>query len=561
MKIVLRSFERIMREKKQTVSLLLAMVIILIFATYLPSKDFRSFKTPDENYQYLLMKEYANHGRLFLARNYSVIDVENLLHPRQFVTFNNKIVPFNYVGLPVIYAPFYVFLGEKVKLVLPAIFAILLYSYLTKIAISLFGEGVRHYTWVGFIACTPVIYYLNYPFFNFTLAFVFFTIGLYYLLLFNRYDKNKYLVLSFLFYSISIFVRYHYILFVLLMFAAVSYTNSRKFMLNFLKFMNGILFIGLLPIMWINAELYGDPLLVGYTLINLVNEYKPYTNPFESTPLKYLFPYPIIPEFILKNVVRLIVFFEPALFIFCLVGLVSFLKENLAKLHLKKVLLSTMFISYLIIFTGSSPTWRSFEFEYIGFDISIIRYWILLYIFMSLFLINGIKKIKDQNRLLFVFLVTFLIINSNLSLFVTKGQNLIDESWVLKNQDGMGKMLYDYLKKKEGDNLQNVVVYTDFGDKILSPLGLDVATWWPSWQQPQVNYNPEKISASMVRIHEYGKTVYIIKTKKYINVEELNRILQEKGYELVIVLRYDEWEVFKLVRFRDHEISENKYST
>ena len=532
-----------MKFKHKIVYYISILILVSVTSAYLPSQDFNSLLSPDENYNYILMKEYAEHGRLFLLEDYSSLDHENLLHPRQFVTFYNKIVPFNYVGLPVIYAPFYLFLGESIKVAMSIVLAVISILYLTKIAIHLFGGEVRYYSWLGFISCTPLIYYLNLPFLNINVAVVFFIIGTYYLIRFKNIGKYEFLILSILFYSTAIFVRYHYIIFVFFIFLVIIVDNKLKsFILNLFAFITGISVIAVLPIIWINSELYGDPFTTGFSLFNLINSYRPeYTSPFENTPLEYLFPSPIIPEYIFKNIVRLIVLFNPILFALGFYGVLVYLRQHKREISITKLLLASLFVVYVFIFRGSSYTWRSYDFDYIGFDVAILRYWILLYIFMSIFLLNGIKEIKKKiNRRIFVLLLVSILVVSLSDLFVSKDHNLNIRSETLERQDIFADNIYKYIT--QFDNSEKIVVYTSFLDKALSPIGIDVATWWYG----KDNYHPEKIASSMARIYNHNISVYLIK-EEYMDIDELNYILDEKGYKLVKVLQLD-WEVFKLVK-------------
>ena len=72
---------------------------------------------PDENASYIFTRALADTGKLWYEKDFLAGDEENLLHPRGAITHDGRAVPFNFLGLPVLYAPFYKVLGEDTRYV------------------------------------------------------------------------------------------------------------------------------------------------------------------------------------------------------------------------------------------------------------------------------------------------------------------------------------------------------------------------------------------------------------------------------------------------------------
>ena len=84
-----------MKFNKKYFVVILALILILILSSLINIVNPHNIlNSPDEVSNYLTMKEYANSGKMYLQGNYLEQDSNNLLHPRGFLTWENKIVPF-----------------------------------------------------------------------------------------------------------------------------------------------------------------------------------------------------------------------------------------------------------------------------------------------------------------------------------------------------------------------------------------------------------------------------------------------------------------------------------
>ena len=87
--------------------------ILLSLVLYLPTQNNKGFFSPDENSNYLATKLYADTNHLWYVEEYTELDIENYLHPRHFVTLNERVVFAQFFGLPILYGTFYPIIGEK----------------------------------------------------------------------------------------------------------------------------------------------------------------------------------------------------------------------------------------------------------------------------------------------------------------------------------------------------------------------------------------------------------------------------------------------------------------
>ena len=61
------------------------------------------FDTPDETAVYVMTRNFAETGRLYLEEDYLEGDEENLLHPRQMATQDGRIASKKSLGQPLLY--------------------------------------------------------------------------------------------------------------------------------------------------------------------------------------------------------------------------------------------------------------------------------------------------------------------------------------------------------------------------------------------------------------------------------------------------------------------------
>ena len=79
----------------------LCTALLLSLVLYLPLHGYRVFEAPDENANYLATRLYIDTGDLWYSEDYTELDAENYLHSRHFISYEDKIVPTQFFGLPI----------------------------------------------------------------------------------------------------------------------------------------------------------------------------------------------------------------------------------------------------------------------------------------------------------------------------------------------------------------------------------------------------------------------------------------------------------------------------
>lgn len=226
------------------------------------------FTSPDEASYYQVTKQYSQNWVMYLTWNNLDIDIWNNLHPRWFITLNEKIVPFSALWLPLYYGPLFSIIWDGI-LYLWVFFFIITWLALFKIIDLVFKRKVR--VWLVFfllLNCVPYIYYLNFPFYNIVMLVPFFLISIYYLIKFYKYGNTKYLYLSYMFSLTVIHLRNEYLLFLLFIYLCYFVYDFRSFKKKFFKIILPIWIISLLyfifPLTQLNLSLYWEPFTYWY---------------------------------------------------------------------------------------------------------------------------------------------------------------------------------------------------------------------------------------------------------------------------------------------------------
>ena len=496
----------------------LCTAILLSLVIYLPLQGYGVFEAPDENANYLATRLYVDTGHLWYSEDYTGLDVENYLHPRHFVSYEDKIVPTQFLGLPVIYGPLYSIAGDSVAIVCTVVFSLLSFIFFIKLASLLFGKKSDKYAAIIFIANVPLLYYLSMPYFNVVPSICFFICGCYYLVKFYRSEMNRDLLIGSLFFSLSIFFRYEYAIFIGLLLIITLINKYRKNLQAYVKpiaMSSGVIALfALIPILAMNYSLYGDPLTFGTQLLEV------YSIEREASGFwQIFFPHPITIGVIWANVYRLIFRLLPLISLLSLLGITLCIRNR--KFGRYKLLYGGLFI-YLLVYSGSSETWMAFDFGYLGLIISIIRYWLIAYVFLALMAVAGFTFLKDKQRILLPLTVIALVVTSMSVLFIDNERSLVTLSRVQDSNQKIAENIPAEIDDK-------AIIYTDTYDKVLTPFGIRVATWWNQSE----TYDPSKLADSMERVHQNTDyRVYLLTHSSYVDIEELNLILNKKNFFL-----------------------------
>ncbi|MBS3165873.1 hypothetical protein J4444_02005 [Candidatus Woesearchaeota archaeon] len=391
---------------------LLTIVIVLIFLSSLirlvnPTNILNS---PDEASNYLMMKEYAVSGNMYLKGEYLEKDSDNLLHQRGFLTWNNKIVPFGYLGFPLLFGPLYIFLGEYIIFFLTILYILLLIFLIQKFYFLIFNKRDIFLIALSFIFITPLIFYLNFFYFNIIPNLIFFMLFLYYLFSFNVNNNIKFIYLAIIFASISVFFRYESIIFIVLIFIFNLIINREKFLLLNNKMtcllvsasLTIILFIA--PLLILNRLTYGGSFVYGYSIFNKVYFQSERTSSIFSLVRNVLFPSQILDfKTFFINLKVILFFVSPVFFVISYLGI---LKNG----FYKKIGWYCLIIIYLLFYNGMNPnTYLSGSQVISSSSRAITRYWLILLPLFSIPFTYYISSNKIGNRFKVIVLSLLLV--------------------------------------------------------------------------------------------------------------------------------------------------------
>jgi len=490
-------------------------ILLLSLVLYLPLHNHKTFNSPDENSNYLYTKLYVDTGNLWYTEEYTSFDYENYLHPRHFVTYNNRIVPTQYLGLPIIYGPLYSIVGDNAVIIWAGILTLISFIFFVKLASLLFGESSSKYAALLFIANTPLLYFMSQSYYNICAGITFFISGAYYLTKYFRFTSYKDFFLASLLFSISIFFRYEFALFIapLLIITLINKykTKFQEYLKPLIFCIIVIVFFAIMPVLALNYKIYGNPLTYGIPLLEV------YSIGRESTGFwQIFFPNPVILSVISANIYRLIFSLLPLVTMLFLLGITYIIKKR--KFNIYMLLYGVLFV-YLLAYGGSSDTYNAFNFSYLGFNTAILRYWLIPYIFLVLISVKGFLFIEKHYRILIPLLAASLIVVSISYLLIDNESSIIKMSHGLDDYQLTSEKIQSKIDSKS-------IIYLDTYDKILSPYGVQVATWWGQ----EEGYNPNKLTASMVRIKSKTEySVYLYSRSPYVDINELNNILKKNN--------------------------------
>ncbi len=480
-----------------SIALLVTLYVYLI--TIIPLGATPNFNSPDETSNYLATKIYADTGRMYYTSEFNGYDTENILHPRHFANYKGKTVFCQFFGLPLTYGTFYGFFGDYLEIIMAIIIGILALYYFVKIC-NLYKPNSEIYSIIVFLALSPLIYYFNHPYFNATPAIAFFIIGTYNLAKFSIGANYVHFYLSCIMYSVSILFRNNYALYIgliLLIFLFCKYKKDYSTIIKFgLILTTSVTVVALIPIFILNFETYGSILVHGNKVL------------FESiirqteTPLAgnnlytILFPSPVILSVIFKNILRLFVFLTPAITLLSLTSapkIIHKIKNN------PYVALFIIPVTYIICYRGSSNTYLAYAFDYVGFNTSIMRYWLILYFIVGILAFVGIESLSSFIGKKSTLLMLVLVMLSSINCILIAYPDSLIQKQVLLNE--LGGEADDVLKFYNKDK---IIVYGRYADKIYSNHGVLVSNWWPQSDY----YTADIISESMSKVQ--NRTGYTI---------------------------------------------------
>ena len=386
--------------------LILLTIFININNVYINNNIFYS---PDESANYSVTKEYWTNWNMYLEWEYLEYDKWNILHQRWFFTYNDKIVPFNFLWIPFFYWPLYSILWDNIKYINSIFLLIIIISiYSLSSLIKIIDKKNSWLVILWLLGTMPLLYFLNFPFFNIVPVIPFSILFVFYLIKFNKTENIKFLYLSIFFSLIIIWFRYNYIIFIFL-FILINiiknlniYKNIKAKSLHlFILFILGII-VFFIPLIILNKTLYWDYLMYWYSLFNKIifaeerswSVIQSIINIFFSSQNFDL-------NLLLTNLKNNFFIISP---IFYLLWFIPLIHKKLSS----SIWLYWIIILYIILYMWTSNTYGSWMENIIIWN-SINRYWIILHLFFILPIIYFLNH--KWNKLVKIILVFYIFIS------------------------------------------------------------------------------------------------------------------------------------------------------
>ena len=497
------------------------LLLFLSLSFILPSLRVNIFNSPDETSNYIFTKSFAETGKLWYEKDYLYLDEENLLHPRGVITQNDRAVPYSFLGLPVIYGGLYRVLGDNLHYLALGFAAVAAWALFR--ATHILFKAKAWEAWVVGCAFTPLIYYLNRPFMNVTPLLVTLFVGIW---LFARYYERSSrfdFVLAASAAALAIFFRYEYVLFVtpLMLWALYmkhSSLTSRAYLADVSIFGGAVLLLFVLPTALLNQSTYGSWSTYGPGLFTetyfperVSSDGGSVMSALHSVRSLLLPSYPFNPMKVLQNIPRLTLWLMPVFTLVAVTG--AWLLVTSRRVSIWKLAPLALLVVYVLVYRGSSSTWAS-DWEAPTFEAAIVRYWLPVYVFLFFLAVYALTRVSPQVKAVFI---VGLLVTGPASIYHFADGSLESGRDTLVSYQ---RAAQNQLSATE----TNALIYASLSDKWIAPYR-DVATWWNGAEF----YDPTVVAASMARVSETGRPVYVFRESE-VDINGLNRALAP--YEL-----------------------------
>ena len=562
--------KRIVLKHKVEVFLFFYFILMFIFYSCTTITNSQSLIHVDDREIWLVSHNiYKNHS-LTYEEPLNKYFKHNVFNTFETVFVNNKIVPRRALGIYFLTAFSFLF-GENGPFFMISILGLASCIFFYLFAKNLFDKKISLLSSVLLSSSFPIIHWSNMLFNNIP-AFSFYMIGLFFFseILVNKKNKMIFYILSSIFFSLAIWIRYEYLIFVLLL--IVWIIRDRK-SINFKYLIISIIVLIsiLFPILILNNYLYKSPFLIGYFVKineqteNQISDTKkrfPETD-IEKRPQKYIIK--IIGELkstfitIFSNLFRFdinVVFNNyknfifnlfPQVLPFTLLGIVNGLKnkdKNIINFTIYSIFVLILWMFYIM---------RSYYFggESAMAGASMIRYLFLTYSCIILFSIYLIFKLLNKLPERLMYFITILIVITsilntvNLSFYGTLGMAKTHE--IKKNINKIDTAIEDLPSKSIIINdtfnyaigIRNRKVFDM--SMIYSPAIIDIDSLNPKTNDSEVVFTTIKYTKILL---DLNYPVYILEKNHFNlvkNIEEKEEILDTKK-----VIWGDYFEIYKV---------------
>ncbi len=484
------------------VGLLFLTIFFVTSYTNLINNFPHTFTSPDSASNYVIVKEYGSTGNMYLEKDYTYLDEENMLHQRGLLTWNDKVVPFNFLGMFLFHGTFYSVLQDNVKVI--NLFLLIVLIGASKILLeSLTNRRIKTvYMLFGVIGSLPLLYLFNFPYYNIVPAITFFFLSVAFAFKFNMTGEEKYFYLSFLFALMSIWFRYTYVLFLGLFYIINYFLNMKAYHKRFIKNVLVVsllsFFVFLVPLFVMNNVLYDDPFIFGYTLHNQIFFDDRVAQEGESETLNLLasifYPsYNFDLGLLFNNLYKQFFLLTP--FYILLGALLVFEGSRKYSIDMK-LWPYLILIIYIIIYMGMSITWGH-DTDYKKLNSSMLRYWLIIHVLLMLMMVLSLLNLESKMFKFFIVAVMVVYSFSVLFMLNSEDDSLVDRVERLDRYEDYGGII-------EGLTDEGSIIYDSAYDKILFS-HRDIATWWSGTNS---KFDKDDTLNSMNRLLDNNYTVY-----------------------------------------------------
>lgn len=440
-------------------------LILFVLYNYISIVDINWFFHPDERDSYSIAKNLYSNGSLYINDELNSKYQYRVFTPDGSSSIGDKILPARSLGLSLFISPFFIF-GDQTPFYLISLFGLVLVAFIYLLTRKCFNTYIAALTTV-FFAFSPIVIYWNNMLFSNIPALTFFIVGIYLYLSYR--DDIKLNFLTGFFFSVAVWLRYDYSIYIGLFLLVLFLTNFTK--QEFKKIIITFIFILLFvtPILYFNKNLYGSFFSFGYTqdvydvkkqenlnygvsnkdsLVSILTKYSlRFTGQFRDP---HLFTY------LQQNIFHFLISYQILIVVFGSLGIISLKNTHISHNKIYFPLIVTS--AFILIYFGSSNSLEGFGTNWLSS--SYTRYFLIPIYTLSLSSAIFIYKYKNRpfSKILIIFILTFYSVFS-INLAFNSSFGLVDT--------GINKKYYHSINTLVSSLPENSIIISNFYSKAI----------------------------------------------------------------------------------------------
>jgi len=487
----------------------LIFVILIISVNIATFNRASVFNSSDEASNYQAMKLVSNTNKLYYTDPMAKYDLKNNLHSRGFIYWKEKIVPFNFLGIPIFYGTLNMILGENLKYINILYLIMIIFSgvKILKILDNTQSQSYNYYL-LSLSLCGPIIYYLNHPYFNATPSLAFFCLSFYYIIRYvysNSENKLTSILLASMFTSISLWFAYYWVLFYLFIYGYLVISNIKNiktYLPHWLSAIGIVTIVFLIPLMLLNNHLYGSPFTIGYGAFTKTYFLQERASSTYQSIVTFLLPSRSIDLNILLNNLKTSLFYISPIYLY-----VSYLGIVLMIKKYPRLNFFVPLLIWFIAYNGMSDTYLSGS-DQINYATAILRYWLPIYFLLSIsfsYYLNIQKSVKTKLLIVLCSLISMPFLYTE----------LYSSNQILKNFESINTEYQSVI-------IPNSYIVAPISDKYLFQVAKPII-WWMSYSDNKF-FDPKQLNLLIVNLINENQNVYLERGSK-IGFPEIDLIL------------------------------------